>query len=213
MSKKGIWILVVIMTLALLGLLLVQAQWIRNAIDLKEQQFSHVVNRAMNEIISNLEEQEASVKITKEIKPYVDSIPIEIVVSNQNSTNGNILSIGSSSSYSYISRSNGISESYELHISDSTQFYEEPFHIIISPNTNFCDEITREKKRIKLLEEKRKILNKYVTVEKVMDRMFSNPAKIEERINPLQLYLEIKNELHQKGIDLDFEFSIKKPDN
>lgn len=213
MSKKGIWILTVIMTIALLGLLLVQSQWIKNAVDLKEQQFSLVVNRTLNDVINRLEEQEASVKITKEINPYIDSIPVEVVVSNQSSLNGNILSIGARSSYSYISRSNGVSESYELHVSDTTFIFGDPLHAIIPTDEKISEEIIRQKNELKLLEEKKKILNKYIIVEKVMDRMLSNPAKIEERIDPLQLYLEIKNELHQKGVDLDFEFSIKKPDN
>ncbi len=213
MSKKGIWFLTVIMTIALLGLLLVQSQWIKNAVDLKEQQFSLVVNRTLNDVINRLEEQEASVKITKEINPYIDSIPVEVVVSNQGSLNGNILSIGARSSYSYISRSNGVSESYELHVSDTTFIFGDPLHTIIPTDEKISEEIIRQKNELKLLEEKKKILNKYIIVEKVMDRMLSNPAKIEERIDPLQLYLEIKNELHQKGVDPDFEFSIKKPDN
>ena len=213
MSKKGIWILTGIMTIALLGLLLVQSQWIKNAVDLKEQQFSLVVNRTLNDVINRLEEQEASVKITKEIKPYIDSIPVEVIVSNQSSLNGSVISIGARSSYSYISRSNGVSESYELHVSDTTFILGDPIHAIIPNDENFNEEITRQQNQLRLQEEKKKILNKYVIVEKVMDRMLSNPAEIEERIDPLQLYLEIKNELHQKGVDLDFEFSIRKPDN
>jgi len=213
MSKKGIWILTGIMTLALLGLLLVQAQWVKNAVDLKEQQFSHVINRALNEIINQLEEQEASDKITVAIKPYVDSIPVEVVVNNNKSLNGNIISIGTSSSYSYISRSNGVSEFHELHVSDSTLMLGDLSQNIIFPDKIFNDGIIEEKNQVKLLEERKKILNKYVIVEKVMDRMLSSPVKIEERVDPLYLYLEIKKNLHQKGVDLDFEFSIKKPDN
>lgn len=213
MSKKGIWILTGIMTLALLGLLLVQAQWIINAVNLKEQQFSHIVNRALTEVINRMEEKEASIKITKEIKPYIDSIPMKLVVHNQKSNRGNIIRIGSSSSYSYISRYNGVSEFHELHISDTTFMFGAPIPVIILPDENFSEEIIREKNRLQLREERRKILRKYVIVEKVMDRMLSNPAKIEERIDPLKLYLEIQNELHQKGVDLDFEFSIRNPDN
>jgi len=213
MSKKGIWILTGIMSLALLGLLLVQYQWIKNAVDLKEQQFSLVVNRTLNEVINGLEEQEASTKITREINPYIDSIPDETFVNNQNSLNRDIISIGKWSSYSYFSRSNGISESLELHISDTTFISGGPLQTIIPPDEIYSEKITREKNRVKLLEEKRNILKKYVIVEKVMDRMLNNPAEIEERIDPLQLFLEIKNALHQRGVDLDFEFSIRKPDN
>ena len=48
MSKRFIWTLAVFMALAMLGLILVQTYWINNAYQLKENQFSQLVNRALN---------------------------------------------------------------------------------------------------------------------------------------------------------------------
>ncbi len=210
MSKKGIWILTAVMGIALLGLLLVQAKWIINAVNLKEQQFSHVVNGAMNNVIQGLEEREASLGIRHEISPYLDSIPIEVIVSNRKLGSRNIMSVGTRSSYSYGTHS-VIEESHSLYISDSSMLAEAPLHYMVNPDIK--KETDSSNKPTLKFEERKKILRKYVTVEKVMNRMLRQPANIRERIDPSMLYTEIKDQLHQKGINLDFEFSVKGADN
>ena len=50
-------------------------------------------------------------------------------------------------------------------------------------------------------------------VEKVVDQIMNEPGPIDNRIIPVQFYLSIKNELKRRGIDLDFEFAIRRPDN
>ena len=84
MSRKGIWILTGFMTLALFGLLLVQTQWVKNALKLKQLQFSHMVNNALSEVIDAMENQETKLRVAHEMDPYRDSIPIDVLLRQQN---------------------------------------------------------------------------------------------------------------------------------
>ena len=57
------------MSLAMTGLIIVQAYWINNAIDVKEKQFSQIVNRALSDIVSEIQQQETVFQIINEIEP------------------------------------------------------------------------------------------------------------------------------------------------
>lgn len=68
MSKKKIWFLAFVMTLGLLGLILVQGYWIKNAVRLKEQQFKHLVNQSLAAVTKELEQREALVYVVDELE-------------------------------------------------------------------------------------------------------------------------------------------------
>ena len=58
MSRKFLWIIAIFMGLAMIALIIVQAYWITNAYRLKEKQFSQMVNRALYNVASELQERE-----------------------------------------------------------------------------------------------------------------------------------------------------------
>ncbi|WP_017733117.1 sensor histidine kinase [Nafulsella turpanensis] len=58
MKRQKIYILIALMSLALLGLIAFQLYWIRNAIQLSEQQFEQEVQQALTEVAQRLEKQE-----------------------------------------------------------------------------------------------------------------------------------------------------------
>ena len=58
MNRKKIYILIALMAVALLGLIAFQLYWIRNAVQLSEQQFEQEVQQALNEVVQRLEKQE-----------------------------------------------------------------------------------------------------------------------------------------------------------
>lgn len=59
MQKNTITIIVVVMSLALLGIILLQINWIKHDFILKEQQFDQQVSEAMHETVEKLETQQA----------------------------------------------------------------------------------------------------------------------------------------------------------
>ena len=57
-NKKLLYILIVSICISLLGIIIVQFFWIRNAFQVKESQFSRSVNDALGSVVENLEARE-----------------------------------------------------------------------------------------------------------------------------------------------------------
>ena len=67
MNRKGFISIIVIITLALIGLMIIQSYWIRSAITVKEANFIRDVNEAMSGVISRLERIEAANEFTNQM--------------------------------------------------------------------------------------------------------------------------------------------------
>ena len=75
MNKKQITIIIILMSVSLIGIIIVQLFWIKNAIEVKEAQFDRAVNHALNEIVKKLETNDVVYFISsKFITPDTDSI-------------------------------------------------------------------------------------------------------------------------------------------
>src|ERR1035437_8889386 len=59
MNKMKIWAIIILMSIALLGVIVVQIYWIDSSIQVRHEQFERSVNEAMNCVVSKLETQEA----------------------------------------------------------------------------------------------------------------------------------------------------------
>src|ERR1017187_7965709 len=59
MNKKKIWAIIILMSIALAGVIIVQIYWIDSSIQVRHEQFERSVNEAMNCVVSKLETQEA----------------------------------------------------------------------------------------------------------------------------------------------------------
>lgn len=69
MNSRNIYILIGLMSLALLGLIGFQLYWIRNAVQLSEQQFEQEVQRALIKVVARLEKQEI-INMTVDSSPF-----------------------------------------------------------------------------------------------------------------------------------------------
>ena len=58
MNKKTIRLIIVLMSLAMLGLIAFQGYWINNAIRINEERFKKDVHDALNNVVNRLEKQE-----------------------------------------------------------------------------------------------------------------------------------------------------------
>lgn len=76
MKRQWIWFLAGVMALVMTGLILVQAYWINNAMQVKEQQFRQIVYHTLNEVAREVERQEAVYHIMNEALPQgSDTVP------------------------------------------------------------------------------------------------------------------------------------------
>lgn len=65
MKKNGVKVIVILTSLALLGLVAIQAYWINNAITLGRQRFEQNVSEALGNVVSKFEKQLAASRISK----------------------------------------------------------------------------------------------------------------------------------------------------
>ena len=61
MQKRPIWIITIILSFTLTCLILVQAYWINNAISIKEDQFEQLVNKGLDNVVKEIENQEIEI--------------------------------------------------------------------------------------------------------------------------------------------------------
>ncbi len=210
MSKKGIWLLTGFMTLTLLGLLFIQSQWIRNAMDLKQQQFSLAVNRAASNLINNLEAMETRINVINEMDPYMDSLPMDIVIQNNNPNVQEVITFESQSVYYYNNQIIKKTASSEVHINDTIFYFKDGS---LPQNLDFLGSI-KYQNQINIRNTRRNnFQNKSLIIKKLMGQLMESPPDIEKRVEPEQLYTGIKNELLKRNIDLNFELAIHRPDN
>jgi len=67
MNVYKIWLIVVLMSAALIGIILVQAYWVHNAITLRKTIFDQQVNEALNSVVDKMERHQAASLIDEHI--------------------------------------------------------------------------------------------------------------------------------------------------
>ena len=70
MKKTKITTIIALISIAVFGLISVQWTWIRNAYQLKEQQFGQMVNNALSRVSNQLQTNETINQIIREVNSY-----------------------------------------------------------------------------------------------------------------------------------------------
>ncbi len=201
MKRRTIVLLAVFFFLSISGLILIQLSWIRNAIDITDQQFRQLANKALESVVLGLEENELVNNIIEEI----DATSADSVILPANSPIARKLR-GYQPNSELLELYGLFDPGEPIAISSSGQ------KIFISAReiSNYSsDESTETSEETITAELSGRVTNKIVFVENIMDKILKNTPDIMERINPRELQLMIRNALTSVGIYLDFEFSIR----
>ncbi|MBI2271904.1 MAG: HAMP domain-containing histidine kinase [Bacteroidetes bacterium] len=67
MNKRNIQFIIILISVALVGLILTQLYWVKNAIELKEEHFDQSVNEALNNVVYKFEKTSTAAKITRKL--------------------------------------------------------------------------------------------------------------------------------------------------
>ncbi len=212
MSRKLLWIIAVFMGLAMIALIIVQAYWITNAYRLKEKQFSQLVNRALYNVVSEVQERETVWNIMEEAQVWDTSWQEEMAHWEQYNFNldARIDQDGKlDQSVTYSQRSDQDEYSSELRIisGDSILTIEQgPGFVHADTSVEGNIQIYQPRRIRKKLE--KQIAENRVFIDRIMERMISPGAPIEQRVDPEQLDQIIQRQFLNSGIDLDYEFAI-----
>ena len=192
MSKRFIIFITIIISLALIGLISIQAYWIGNAINLKEINFNRSVNEALSQVVDKIERIEIANQITQKTN-----------FSNRGSSL--IISIDSLN-YLYYKELEAINRaSVDKPIDQS--FESVTIRIAQNPDSIIDPDQVSKQRLNELLRRKSLLIND------VFEDMFtfSHFQDIENRIDTCILDSLITLELLNKGIDTDYEYGIFSP--
>lgn len=211
MSKKVFFVLVILMSLSLIGIIFVQSYYISNSISNKEENFNFNVKQALSRVAKNIENEEFRDHVNK-LRPLiikdVDVIKDTTAIRNLYVKQEND-AINETFVYSY-----GIlEENYKL----------SPALFDIGLDTISIKKIISEKqtKVFKTNEIDGKVTNNevfanYGKTEKILIddyyRDFAYRTPIHQRITKEKLNRQLELKLHQYDINIDYEFAIYSND-
>jgi two-component system phosphate regulon sensor histidine kinase PhoR len=203
MKRRNIVLLAIFFFLAFSGLILIQLYWIRNAIDITDQQFRTQANKALESVVLDLEENELISTIFQEIDPSSTDSVTAIVPANSPlarklrgyQPNSKLLEI-----YGLNNPAKPIavtSTGQKIFISDE----DISNYTIVETTETSPQAITAELKG--------RVTNKIVFLENIMDKILRDTPDIRKRIDPENIRKMLRKALNNAGINLDFEFSVR----
>ena len=214
MNRRTIWVLIILMTLSLTGLIFVQAFWIRNAITIKESQFDQLVSNSLTVATQNLQKKEAVKLIMEEMEPIgTDTTGIAMQLKAKTDTGFNMVVTYNGMPEDSLNL-DGEREILRIpgknlpHTMDSLVFTEEK----PSPSGTDKKRVTRHTYYFEPGMGK-KVLDKKVFLNRIISGMFFIAPEIEKRIRPEELEEVLNDALLQKGIDLKYEYAVIKWNN
>lgn len=210
-SRKSIWFLAAFLATALTALILVQLIWINDAVAVQERQFDQMINQAMGNIISKLEEYETVAYLEEELEKDLsvgETLVTEEDLPPQNRTT--TLGLGSED------------------MPEEGQFTNDPFYslqdydfltgdtmVLLSGRSLY--EVNRSPSHSRTVISQADLIQNYeqlyanrrVFVERVFNRMVRYEGPIEDRLSRVMLDTLISKEIGSLGLDLDFEYAVQ----
>jgi two-component system phosphate regulon sensor histidine kinase PhoR len=182
---------------------MIQLYWIRNAIEITDQQFRYNANKALESVVLDLEEQELINGIVDEIDP-TSSDSVSILIPENSPLAKRLQGYQSDSK---------LLEMYGLSASDKPIVVTnsgQKIYITAKEISPFPEEeITEPSAQTITAGVSGRLTNKIVSFENVMENLLKTTPDIRDRIHPQQIKTQLRSALNNVGIHLDFEFSIR----
>lgn len=210
MSKRLIWILIIVMTFALMGLMVLQAYWLKNAYKVKEDHFSQQVTQALFEICKKAEARETIVEISNEI----------FSLNNNSQEIPGLYRYYNSNNYNHDTSKSGVAVSREsVIINNNKNLHSNTKITVVSGDSiifnriiskckpdNICKTITQNDISKELVH---KMNNKTISFEKIINKLLNYNEDVSKRIDKETLMSIIESELKNQNINMSFEFAVK----
>jgi two-component system, OmpR family, phosphate regulon sensor histidine kinase PhoR len=202
MKRKTIVLLAIFFFLSFSGLILIQLNWIHNAIALTDQQFRYLANKALESVVLDLEEKELINNILADIDPNsTDSVTA--VVSPNSPLVRKIQGYHPNSA---------LLEKYGLKKPGQPITIISSGHkILFAADNNYpfsAEDTPEPTDQIESCGISGRVSNKIVFLENIMEKILLNTPDIRERVNPEDINRNLRTALNNVGIYLNYEFSI-----
>lgn len=207
MKQRNIVLLAIFFFLAISGIIMIQLTWIKNAIEITDQQFRNTTNKALEAVVFELEEKELIKNILEEIDPYLtDSVTLNIPANSP-----------------LARKLRGYEPNSDLLAMYGLNFPNEPItvtssgqKVVITAEENNLyspDETTEMSAQVISAELAGRVTNKIIFLESIMDKILHNTPELRDRVDFKELQNLIRTALKNVGINLNFEFSVRSGRN
>ena len=212
MQKNVIRIITAILSLSLIGLIVVQSYWIKNAIEIKEEQFSQLVNKAIGNIIDEIENREMVYQVVNEMEPFHDisETGAPSVNYTSNKLNQKTFQLSSTNEEKEIFV---INQSDSLSISAQLQLLGNNIMQLSSKSNLQLSERGKQSSfgKLKLKSDfDEKLNNRTVFVENVVNKLIQIDVELEDRIEKDVIEQILKRTFNSLGIDISYEYAVTK---
>jgi signal transduction histidine kinase len=203
MKQKTIVLLAIFFFLSVSGLILIQLYWIRNAINITDQQFRYQTNKALEAVVLDLEEKELINKILEEVDPATSDSVTAIVPANSPLAR----KLQGYQPNSELFELYGLNDPYQPIIVDKSGQ-----KIIISAEdpspfpAEDAPELTSQSLRAGL---SGRVTKKIVFLENIMEKIFRETPDIRDRVDFENVNRQVREALNNVGIHLNYEFAIR----
>ena len=190
MNKKAIWVIIGLMSAALIGIIVLQTYWIRWAIQLNESRFNKDIIAVLNRVSDKLQNAE--------------NIRDGLEVFNQSTEEENVSAWKKEVYQNYKQDSKGVLTEYSLDskLNDDSLSLEESSIYAHLDDKNECRCPDCEKERFERYEQHYKYWQR-MQINKLL-----NPEPITHRIELDMLNDIISNELANRFIDIDYNYGV-----
>jgi two-component system, OmpR family, phosphate regulon sensor histidine kinase PhoR len=204
MKRKTIVLLAVLFFLTFSGLIMVQLYWMGNAINISDQQFRYQVNKALESVVINLEDQEIINKILEEIEPVTEDSITAVIPANSSLAK----KLRSYQSYSDLDELSGQNYPAKPIIINKAgrRIYISAEDISQFSGREDTPEFTGMDMRAGM---NNRVSNKVISLQNIMEKIFSETPEIRDRVNLEDISSLLKQALNNVGIKLRYEFSVK----
>ncbi len=205
MSRKLIWFIIVVMSIALIGLISLQTFWIQQEFRLKEEQFNRQITYVFNAINKDLEAKETVVEISNEafsLRYKIEDLPTNIIYQTTHNQNNaltfrkNLFTINDTTNFITNTR-------IEILKGDSLLFSKT---LVKSKPDNYYKNISDFDINKEIAN---RLTDKTLFVEKIINKMLNYNEDFSKRVDFYTLYNIIFKQLRNHQIFLKFEFAVK----
>ena len=207
MKKRTIWTIAIIMGISFLGLLFLQLKYIQEMADMKKEQFDESVNRALYQASRNMELNETLRYLEKDINETERKAYRNDSLGTRSGQPDGILQ--HSHQYSVAGKDGTVYSSFELKTITSKPS-QMPKAMILRSDKNSLSEASKSMQEI--------LKNRYVYQRALLDEVVysmlysASERPLRERINFKLLDQDLKAELMNNGINLQYHFTVSTPD-
>ncbi len=193
MKRSTIWIVITLMSLALLGLTSFQVYWINNALEANRERFKQNVHESLKVVVDKLEKDEALDFTTSSFFTFSTN-------SFENAKGQLTISERAGRPNIFIVENDSIE--WTSHDADSTAKIVIKSKFKAGNMTIDVDSLSG----VKELEVKKLKRSEMVNV--VVERMLNGPRRITERIELHEIDSLLQQEFENKGIDIHYQFAV-----